>query len=81
MKFSHSLSALIYLNSNSEDFDFLGRSQLKKDNAQPTKVHQSETKINAPMYFSNDGEGSRGEMTIRNTLLVPISATRNQIIE
>lgn len=47
--------------------------------AQPTKVHQSETKINAPMYLSKDGEGSRGETMILNTLFVPSSATRNQI--
>jgi hypothetical protein len=49
------------------------------DNAQPTNVHQRETKINAPMYFSNDGEGSRGEITTRNTLLVPSNATRIQM--
>jgi hypothetical protein len=65
MRFCHSLSASIFSNLNSYK---------KSDNAQPTNIHQIETKINAPMYISNEGVGLRGEITIRNTLRVPRSA-------
>ncbi len=56
------------------------KSYTKNDNAQPTNVHQRETKINAPMYLSSEGKGSRGETTILKTLLVPSSPIAIQII-
>ena len=80
MRFFLSLSALIYSNiSNNYLVLQKIKSYIKNDNTQPTNVHQRETKINAPMYLSNDGEGSLGEITIRNTLLVPSNATRIQM--
>jgi hypothetical protein len=80
MRFFLSLSALTFSNlSNNYLVLEKVKSYIVNDNAQPINVHQRETKINAPMYFSNDGEGSRGEITTRKTLRVPSNATRIQM--